>query len=367
MVTVREVQFEDLPDVAELFRGAGWGTPSRDGWERVWIDNPASKLIPGLNRGWVLEEEQNVVGFISNIVQQYKFGHGSLIAAVGAALVVDPDYRGHSLRLVSEFCKQKNVDLLLITTAAIQTSKIFEFLKFTRIPQPEYDVDLYWILRERSFLAAALRKKQWRTLGSELVGTLLAPPLWVFLRLTGRAIRSGRSQCDIRIIEASDVDAQFDDLWQRRCAERRRLLACRDSETLRWHFAAGNRVYPPRLVCAYIDDRLVGYLAMVRRDNEQLELRRMLVADIFVENDDERVTSELLGAAARDAASSGASMLEVNGEPTQLRSILRKFRPFELINESWPYLYRANDADLQETLRTPDVWYAGPYDGDSSL
>lgn len=367
MVTAREVQYEDLPDVAELFRGVGWGIPSREGWERVWEDNPASKLVPGVKRGWVLEQEQGIVGFISNIVQQFRFGDRSLTAAVGAALVVAPDYRGHSLRLVSEFCKQKDVDLLLITTAAIQTSKIFEFLKFARVPQAEYDVDLYWILRERSFLAAALQKKQWRRLGSELVGTCLALPLWVFLRVTGRVIQSGRSQCEIKIMEASDVDDQFDQLWQRRCAESRRLLAYRDSTTLRWHFAGGKRDDPPRLVCAYVDGRLVGYVAMLRRDNEQLGLRRMLVADIFVENDDALVTRDLMCAAARAAARSGASMFEVNGEPAQIRSILRTFRPFQLINESWPYLYRANDPDLAEALRSPDAWYAGPYDGDSSL
>ncbi len=159
MASVREVDYGDLEGVGELNRSAGWHTPTRGNWQRLWDRNPARAGGPPLSKGWVLEEGGKLVGCLINLAHLYDFGGRTLRAAVAGSLVVAPDFRGNSLQLVMAFVKQSGVDLLLNTTTAPQVSKIFQFLKLQPLPQPEYGRSLYWVLRGAGFLNAGLRKK----------------------------------------------------------------------------------------------------------------------------------------------------------------------------------------------------------------
>ncbi len=60
-------------------------------------------------------------------------------------------------------------------------------------------------------------------------------------------------------------------------------------------------------------------------------------------------------------------MFEVIGFPKSVRRCLADLRPFELHDDSIPFLYRAVDPQLHQNLSDPTVWYASLYDGDGSL
>jgi hypothetical protein len=368
MAVVREAGFEDLEAVTALYRSAGWGPPTVAAWERLWTHNPAlDPNGPPVSRGWVLEEGGKLVGFLLNLAQLYQLGGRTLRAATACSMVVPPESRGSSMQLAAAFARQANVDLLLNTTAAPQASKVFQFLKFQRIPQPEYDRSFYWVLREAGFLNAALRKKGFSPTVSRLGGTALAPFFWAAVRAGRRLPRSQGGRLTVKRLDGAAVGGEFDDLWRRKLAEGTRLTACRTAETLRWHFAPEGRVNPPFLLGAFDGGRLVGYLAAVRQDSDPLQLRRARVADIFVERDDPDTIRQLLAAAAAEARGDGAHMLEVIGYPGHVRRVFVESRPFELWNESWPFLYRAPDPELNRALASPDVWHACLYDGDGSL
>ncbi|HYN08995.1 MAG TPA: hypothetical protein VES67_16550 [Vicinamibacterales bacterium] len=364
---VRDARLDDERDVAALFHTAGWGQPSFEGWRRQNRDTPVAAGRPDTGFGWVLESEGRAVGFLRNVVQGYRYGDRSLIAAAASTLIVEPDYRGYTLRLVAAFCKQRGVDLLLNTTAAPETAKIFEFLKFSRMPQPEYDLSLFWVLHARGFLAPALRKKGVPHAAVAAGSVALAPALSMFLHMTGRRIACRETSCEVTVINTAQIDERFDDLWARKLGEGKRLLACRDARTLRWHFPPTEAVPPPRVICAVGKGRLLGYLVVLRRDSAHIGLRRARVADIFVERDDEAVIRQLLCEAATQAVRDGAVMLEVVGMPRNVRHVLREFRPQTLPDRCWPFSYKTNDAELRADLAREDRWYAGPYDGDGTL
>jgi hypothetical protein len=315
-------------------------------------------------RGWVLEHDTRIVGFLCNVIQDYYLADRPLKTAIASAMVVAPELRGETMKLVMAFAQQPAVDLLLNTTAAPQTSKIFEFFKFRRMPQPAYDVSLYWVLRPARFASVALRKKGCPPALSRPAGLLLAPALVAEMALRQRRPRATANELATAVTVPSDIGPEFDELWRRRQAEGRRLFADRSSAALRWHYGSGRRSW---LVSAHASGRLVGYCAVFRADSAHIGLTRAYLADIFAERDDPGIVRPLLVAAARQARAGGATMLEAVGFPEPIRRVVSEGRPYKLVNPCWPFLYCARDPDVHRALGDPALWHASLYDGDGSI
>jgi hypothetical protein len=369
MPRVREVEFADCAAVAALVAAQGWDAPTRADWRHLWEHNPAAARGPRPCRGWVLEEGPRLLGYVCNLVQEFRLGGRTLRAASAGALIVRPEARGGSLQLVLPFARQPGVDLLLNTTCSPEASQIFQFLKFRRLPQPDYDRDLYWVLRPAGFLGAALRRRGCPAALGRAAGTLLAPLLWAEIRARGRRPRPPRGRAlQTRVVAAPEIGADFDALWRRKLAEGRRLLACRDAATLRWHFAPRGRPVPPFLVAADDGAELAGYAAVTLQDTPRYRLRRAYLADLCAAGDDPETIRHLLAAAARAARARGAAMLQAVGFPEPIRRVLQEARPrVRRARAAWPYLYRALEADLHHELGSAALWHACLYDGDGSL
>jgi hypothetical protein len=365
---VREVEFDDLESVATLTRSVGWDAPTVESWKRLWVDNPSMHVgDPRITRGWVLEEGSRVVGFLCNLAQLYNFEGRALRAAVAVSLVVAREFRGQTLQLVLAYAQQANVDLLLNTTAAPEIAKIFQFLKFDPMPQPHYNRIFYWVLRTGQFLNSGLRKKGYTSAVSRVGSVMLAPLLWGEMRLRGRGPRFRDGKLNIKILPAEAIGSETDDLWERKIAEGRKLLAYRDAQSLRWHFSATEKSHPPVLIFACSGTRLVGYLALVRKDRPDIHLQRARVADLFVERDDPATIRQLLDVAMRQALADGADVLEVIGFPGHFQQLFQEYRPFKRLHESSPFLYKGLQPELHHELSSADPWHACLYDGDGCL
>jgi hypothetical protein len=368
MARVREVTYGDVGGVADLCRSVGWTPPSLEAWQRLWRDNPAlSGVDPAPLRGWVLEHESRAVGFMCNLVQDYYLGDRPLKAATASAMVVAPEFRGETMKLVMAFAQQPVVDLLLNTTAAPQTSKIFEFFKFRRMPQPGYDTSLFWVLRPTRFLSVALRKKGWSAALSRTMGMLLGPGLIAEMAVRRRRLSARGTNLRIAVVAASETGDAFDELWLRRRSEGRRLLAQRRAADLKWHYRASRPSSAARLVCAYDGERLAGFCALTRADSPHIGLERAYVSDIFVERDAAEIIRPLLAASARHAHAHGAAMIEAVGFPEPVRRLLLEYHPYKLVNPCWPFLYSARDPEVHRALEDPALWHACLYDGDGSI
>jgi hypothetical protein len=368
MPVVRALDDRDLDAVAALHRAVGWTPPTLDVWNHLWRDNPARVAAPDTARGWVLVEQDRVVGYLANVVQQYRLDGRTLTAASAASLVVAPEFRGSSLQLYLAFVRQGGVELLLNTTAAPQVSQISEFLKFKRIPQPDYNRSCFWILRPMAFAPAALRKKGLPSWQSRLAGPLAGAGLALENALRGRVPRRPASSMAVRVLDAADLGAAFDDLWTRAITRSgARLMAYRDAATLRWHFASRGRPHPPKIVAAIAGDTVRGYAAIVRQDAGHLGLTRARLADLVVDDGDEIVGRTLVAAACDAARAGGASMLEAVGFDAATRRLFAESSPREIVDQAWPFLYRAVDPALAAPLATESAWRACLYDGDGSL
>lgn len=367
---VRELEFDDCEGVAALLRDVGWSVPTRADWERLWLRNPATEGGgPRLSRGWVLLNERRPVGCLYNIEQRYQLGAHTIRAAVAASLVVAPGFRGRTMQLLTAFSRQPHPDLLLNTTASAQAQKLFEFAKFERIPQPDYDSSLCWVLRATGFARAAMRKRGWGPIGSGVGGVLAAPAISAWSRRPLNTVHALSSNLHVAIRDVASIGREFDALWSRKLAEGRRLLAHRTSVDLRWHFGRPRPglAAAPFLVCAYRGPDLIGYAAVVRQDSTRFGLKRARVADLIVLEDDAGAIRRILRSALLEARRQGAEMLELIGFPSAIRAACSVGRPLKLAQRCWPFLYKTVDPELKSELRSSAAWYACLYDGDGAL
>ena len=365
---VRPVIFEDAAAVKNLHCRAGYSGELRDSWPGLWTNNPLwAKTDPKPIIGWVLEAAGEIVGYLGNIPLLCRYGEKTLVAAAASGFAVDPAYRGYGLLLAAAFYKQKDVDILLNTSANEIVAKVCQRFKAAPLPQQNYDQILFWILKPQPFMAAALRKLRFNSTLAWVASNLSAILLRVDIILRSKRPRRKNSGSQapwvVSPISTSEIGQEFDDLWDRKASEETRLFTYRTAEFLRWHYYG----QMAKVICCHKGADLVGYAVVIRDETQSFGLARSRIVDILVEKNDPNVVGRLLEAAYQHARDQGSHVLEVMGFPQDIRSMILRNGPYSRMAPNLPYYYRASDSELQSELGNEDVWYACPFDGDASL
>jgi hypothetical protein len=363
----REVRFSDFESVARLKERGGLRKDNQENWRRLWQQNPAMAAAKSqLSMGWVLETAQGVVGYQGSVPLLYQFGGRTLIAATGTGLVIEPAYRARNIGLMVSFYRQQGVDLFLITYAIASVTKLSKALHAKVSPQRDFDRRLFWVLDAHQF-TKALAARFGLGRGMVAVGTFLGSSV-----LRADTLRRGprghlASKFGITELEVKDIGDEFQALWQRKLTETPRLMADRSPASLRWHFTIPGSSSTATVLCCHRFERLVGYAIVQHTIERETGMRRSMLADILVEQDDSSVTEALLEAAYSNAAVSGDYLFEVVGLPRNIKQILMRWNPYVTTYPTDPLIYKTADEALDRTLADENAWYAGPLDGDMTL
>lgn len=363
----REVRFSDFESVARLKERGGLPKDNQANWCRLWQQNPATSAAKSqLSMGWVLETAQGIVGYQGSIPVLYQFGGRTLVAAVATSLVIEPAYRARSIGLMASFYRQRGVELLLMTFAIPSVTELAKALHAKALPQGDFDKRLFWVLDVHQFTKALAAKFGLRR-GTVTVGTLLGSSV-----LRADTFRRGprvrlASKFVITEFEVKDIGDEFQALWQRKLTETPRLMADRSPASLKWHFAIPGSPSTAAVLCCHRFERLVGYAIVQHTIDRETGMRRSMLADILVEQDDSSVTEALLEAAYSNAIVSGDHCFEVMGLPRNIRRILMRWNPYVTTYPTDPLIYKTADQALDRTLADENAWYAGPLDGDTTL
>ncbi|HUT53176.1 MAG TPA: hypothetical protein VM658_07275 [bacterium] len=370
---MREATLSDLDRVVELGRALGMGSGEdarrlRERWEWIWTRNPALALPrEPMAPGWVMEAGNRIVGFFGNVARRYRLGARDLLVAVGSGWAVRKECRAHTNLLATAFFNDKRADIFMGSTLIVPSARIFERFAGLRMPEASYVQVPFWVFDESGVSRAALGRKG--------VPPLLSAPAAPALALALKAARvwknhrPGRMAAGLtpEIIPLDAVGPEFDELWERKTAERDRFYAYRRAEDLRWHFQLAARDGTALIIGCRNRGRLDGYLALKQEDAAASRLKRMKIADLFVAGDDPGVVDALLGAAYDAARERGAHVLELIGLTPPLRARALRSRPFVRAYAHFPFYYKAGSAALAQALLPADAWYPTMYDGDTSL
>ena len=363
----REVRFSDFESVARLKERGGLAKDSQENWCRLWQQNPALAVAKSqLSMGWVLETAQGIVGYQGNVPLLYQFGGRTLVAATAAGLVVEPAYRARCIVLLASFYRQRDVDLFVTTHTTASAASQLKALRAKALAQHDYDKVLFWVLDAHQF-SKALAAKFGLGSGLAAVGTFLGSSVLRAdtLRRGPRGRRTNRF--GVREIEVKDIGDEFEALWQRKLTETPRLFADRSPASLRWHFTLPGSSSTVAVLCCHRFERLVGYAIVLHTIDRETGMRRSMLADILVEQDDPSVTETLLEAAYSNAVASGGHLFEVIGLPRHIRQILMRWNPYVRKYPTDPLIYKTADEALARILADENAWYASPFDGDATL
>jgi len=366
----REASFEDCAEATELLRSLGLSMPDTPEainahWRRLWVDNPAlAGKGAKQSLGWVLEKQGHMAGFFCYVPLLYYFGDRRVTVSVASQWGLEKNHRGKIHQLAGAYFGQSRADITIATTANRSAGRIFQHYGADRIPQPDYDQALYWIIDGGGFVGAAMKKNGISTLPRSILSAAVSPLAWA-AQAMGWRMPKGRSE-KVDLIGIDDIDAEFDDLWLRKRDEAERLLACRTAECLRWHFG-GTQPEKNTRVLVHDQGRLRGYGVVMREDVADIGLKRFRIADLFVENNDRAVVNDLLCAAYEYGREQGCHVLEWVGMSADMRQTALGHSPFVRTLPTWPLFYRPNDDGLSAALKGQDAWYITPYDGDTTL
>jgi hypothetical protein len=308
-----------------------------------------------------------VVGFFGTIPLLCEFQGTTLVAAATCRFAVDPEFRSSSHLLVSSFLRQKDVDLFLNTTATPAAGKMMAASKASPVPQEDYGTVLFWVLDRRRFMEAVFRKLDARPALAAAGSFAGSFALWGEMRLRGRLPQAANNEYEISECSLEELPAEFDSFCVEQIRKSTRLLGKRNSAILRWHFAPPGSKKVCRVLICWEEKRIKGYAVTRQEVDPEFGLRRSIVADLLVAEDNPRIVQALIAAAHASAKRSGSHVIEVMGFPCSIRQALLEWKPYTRKYPSCPYFYKARDRALHERLLNVDLWYACPFDGDATL
>jgi len=317
MITLREVTKEDVIPLAE-FLSAGWTmrNTTPETWLRRfeiwWNANPAyTDLFP---KGWLLENGPSIVGFIGNLPVRFIY-RGEIKTAVAAvSWYVDPSVRGlSSLRLFSEFQKQKEASLLLFNSDNPDLMNIVTKNKFKDYIVPRFQTKYFFVVDRTKLDYIA---KKFLFCGElprlhELAAFIKRFGLLTCACLYQKPVRPS-PDTEYTASLCTSCDDSFSHIWEPY------LHACdvtlsRDAKTLNWIYFSS--IHPNKRLVIQCrrsrDNSLAGYMVFDIQQKTVADVAMMQLMDMCLEKNDPRVLASLLAFAIGTARQHNAALLSV--------------------------------------------------------
>ena len=301
LIKIREVEDKDLIQLAE-FLPKGFPYTTKEFWlplfEMWWTLNPS--YTDQFPRGWVIEKNRLIVGFIGNIPVKYLVGGLVRIAAASNSWYVDPSVRGiFSFILFNEFLKQNLASLFLFKGEDDKhIMNILSKYKFEEHILPKSQKQYVYIIdkkKVRTILKTFLVNNRMPKLSqlleySERVGFLL------FAYLYQKPVIGGSvPQEEIYISSlCTSCDDSFSKLWEPYLNTCDATLS-RDPKTLNWLYFSSARLYKRVVIQCHRsrDNKLAGYMVFDLIRTKTCDVGSMQLMDIYIENNDHRVLASL--------------------------------------------------------------------------
>lgn len=246
MTTIDETTPDDYEAIVSLLsRVFPIITPERwasklDYW---WESNPA--FGEDMDRGWILKDNDEVVGFTGNIPTKFQIAGREIIADNCTAWGVLPEYRSKSIFLIMKQIKESGNSVLFSSTPAQTTLELIQRCGFQILPG--YD--------------------------NQNLSTVLLP------------YRQESKEDHLLVREIPEADRSFDDLWEG-TKDMFSNTNIRTSEVINWYLAGGR--HKKLLLGCYEGNSLLGYALFELRISQ--ENKGMRCIDLWCRDNKDDIT-----------------------------------------------------------------------------
>ena len=327
MITLKEVTETDLGRLAEyLPTQVPFLHTTKEIWrlrfELWWASNPAfTSQIP---RGWILENETSLVGFIGNVPVKFFMCGEEKTAVAAVAWYVDPFLRGFiSIGLFNEFLKQNNASLFLFNIDDKPFIKILAKNKFKGYSLPRFQTE-YLAIIDKKKLGFIL--KEFRIMKRPTWGVLKR--IVCLMRAYGYEKSLARSGAPEVKEYATSLCTSCDDSFVR--IGNSRLNNCdvtlsRDIKTLNWiYFPSVSLLERVVIQCRRTQDNsLAGYLVfdIIRKKPSGTGVMKLM--DMCIEKNDPGILTLLLQFATEMGKQKNIALLELWADNQETETYLK--------------------------------------------
>jgi hypothetical protein len=339
MVTVREVEDKDLTPLAE-FMARGFpdtlakGIPyiTKEFWFSMfdywWASNPAWTVQ--FPRGWVLEHESAIVGFLGNIPIRILVRGEEKIAASANSWYVDPSVRGlSSLRLFDTFVKQKGVSLLLSRAVNLSYANLQAKYKFEKYRLPVSQTEFVSVINKKTVVYNLLNYLVTvRVSGvAELLVLYKKAGLLTLAYLYQKPLGKGNASTHEKYSSSlcTSCDDTFSRIWEPYLKSHDISLS-RDTKTLNWLYFSQARLSTRVVIQCHrqSDSSLAGYMVFDIQRVKPSDPGTLHLMEMYIENDDLNVLSSLLSYAIETGKKNRVSLLVVWANSRRTEEYFRK-------------------------------------------
>jgi hypothetical protein len=326
-------------------------------WKKLWLTNPAYTDKTPI--GWVLDHDNEIVGWFANVPLHYYLCGDLLRAATPRSWVVDEPFRSHAVLLADAFFSQKDMDLAISTTGNEKSTPAFAALGGIPVPQSLKREAAFWITDYAGFSAAYLR---WKKLPQPEV---LKYPLVGALAL--RHMVSGSEPRGRSAERRSQFDCEYDNFWSQLKRSAKILIGRRDAAALNWHFGNALQSGGAWLFDCRTGSRVTAYGVFLRYDHHDIGLKRTVLAD-YQGDEGESQLPQILKAALIQARHERIHTVEISGSRLEQSDLVQKLAPHKrvMLDRSMAYQYKAFN-HWEQLLADEARWDITIFDGDSSL
>lgn len=365
MITLRAVESEDIVPLAETLP-KGFQNTIKETWlqrfENWWTLNPV--FTSEFPRGWILEEDGKIVGFIGNIPIKFDIHGETKIAAATAAWYVDPSVRGMtSMRLFNAYLNQSNVALFLFKTEKKDLRKVvlkYGFKQYSCLSQP---LEYLYIINRLQYIHPVnfgfILLKYFRNehmnkfngfsellkkMGTFTYSYLFQKPLNNIRDLSEGLYTSSLCTC---------CDDSFTQLWVPHLKSFNVAMS-RDKATLNWlYFIAGRRYNRKVIQCRRTSDNsLVGYMVFDFLPWHASGGGAMKLMDMCIMNNNQQILASLISFAIEVGKQNRAPILLLWGDSLDVDIFLRKRLHIKLPAEYLSYIRFSEEVEKNsDTLK----------------
>ena len=153
---VRPFERSDRVAVSTLLAEADFKPRSSDGWDWVSTGNPHDQ--PDAARGWVIEQDGDIAGYLGNLVRRGTWRGQALTVGVSADWYVREAARDQSTKLLRAFFKQPGIDVAVSTTANAASGPVYGMFKAKSPAQASFRSARLWVVDDTPLVRLALHK-----------------------------------------------------------------------------------------------------------------------------------------------------------------------------------------------------------------
>ena len=365
---IRPIEYDDMSALSD-FRVRNRESPlTTQYWARRWAINKAMSFgDTPLPTGWVIEHEGGgIVGHLGCAALRYEFRGQSLQAAAASEWVVEPLFRMHSLQLLSKYFSQPSVDIFVNSYPTEVAVRAWKAFGGGPVPVPDCERLFFRIINYAAFGRCVWQKKSWPLSG--IAGSVLGVVLGFMDSVRGRGWRSEEGEGGLECREAVEFAAQFDPFWDEMRAHPNLLRIVRDSKSLQLYFGDFLATGRGWVVVCEQNGKMVGYAVLVRKDNLDIGLCRILIADLqAIGPDRESVMQKLIKHVLLGCRKRNIAVVELVGFSARKRQAIAPLLPRSRIFPNPPFIYKTRNATLREMLKEPEVWDPCIMDGADAL